>query len=359
MLCKRLVAVLALFSLAGLPAFAGEPAAKPADKDGVRVYEVRKGDTLWGISQKFIDDPYYWPDLWANNPEILNPHFIYPGQKLQIYGGPVMVVGTEPAALPEPTSVIVQETTPAAAPAPAPVPAKPEPVVTVTIPAGVGFISADRIDGIGMIYDFVESRRLSFPGDEVFIRTKPEADVKVGDRLEIFTVQNEILHPVTKRPAGYRITDLGALEVTGLHKDVKSARIKRSYQEIERGAFLMPVRDPRQTIELKRAAADKSGVIIASSSNKALQGINDVVFVDLGAKDGIVPGNLLTVTRPRQASDLVKAPAQTKMNVELPDELVGYALIVDAGNDSATAVMLKTLSPALAGDKVATQTGGR
>ena len=50
------------------------------------VYVVKKGDTLWGLSDRFMKDPYYWPDMWASNPgDIKNPHFIFPGQRLRIY----------------------------------------------------------------------------------------------------------------------------------------------------------------------------------------------------------------------------------------------------------------------------------
>ena len=61
-----------------LPAFAQEQE---------QTYVIKKGDTLWGISERFINDPYYWPNLWANNPEITNPHLIYPGDQIRIFGG--------------------------------------------------------------------------------------------------------------------------------------------------------------------------------------------------------------------------------------------------------------------------------
>src|SRR6056297_2624815 len=48
-------------------------------------YTVQKGDTLWDLSEKFADSPWTWPELWHYNPEIANPHWIYPGQKIKIY----------------------------------------------------------------------------------------------------------------------------------------------------------------------------------------------------------------------------------------------------------------------------------
>ena len=48
-------------------------------------YTVKNGDTLWDLSERFSDSPYYWPDLWSENNQIANPHLIYPGQRIRLY----------------------------------------------------------------------------------------------------------------------------------------------------------------------------------------------------------------------------------------------------------------------------------
>jgi len=47
-------------------------------------YQVQKGDTLWDLSTRFWDDPFGWPEMWALNPHIHNPHWIFPGQVFDI-----------------------------------------------------------------------------------------------------------------------------------------------------------------------------------------------------------------------------------------------------------------------------------
>src|SRR6266853_1472784 len=51
-------------------------------------YTIQKGDTLWDLSQKFLNNPWYWPKIWSLNPGIENPHWIYPGNKIRVVQGP-------------------------------------------------------------------------------------------------------------------------------------------------------------------------------------------------------------------------------------------------------------------------------
>src|ERR1035437_9153443 len=48
-------------------------------------HRVEKGDTLWDLSQKFLGSPWYWPKVWSYNPEIANPHWIYPGNEVRFF----------------------------------------------------------------------------------------------------------------------------------------------------------------------------------------------------------------------------------------------------------------------------------
>src|SRR5512139_3933953 len=56
----------------------------PVAPDAPARYVVQKGDTLWDISSRFLSDPWYWPEILYINPQVENPHLIYPGDELAL-----------------------------------------------------------------------------------------------------------------------------------------------------------------------------------------------------------------------------------------------------------------------------------
>jgi hypothetical protein len=70
---------------------------------GLSAYIVKKGDTLWDLSGTFLENPFRWPEIWERNPQVANPHWIYPGDSLRIEGldRPVLQSNTRSDSLPK------------------------------------------------------------------------------------------------------------------------------------------------------------------------------------------------------------------------------------------------------------------
>lgn len=316
-------------------------------QDGGRTYVIQKGDTLWGISERFIKDPYYWPGLWANNPDIGNPHFIYPGQTLKIYDGRIEIV----PAYPQPAAAEAPEAVAVAPPPAQPALPAPSPAITINTLGGArGFISDEEIAAAGVLVDTIDNRILMASGDTVFVKPHDPAAVRSGDRFSLFAIGDRILHPVTNLPLGYQVAELGSLQITETGRKVATAVITDSLREIQRGALLLPWQPTVKEIELKKASHDLSGYIVAGGDGKIALSQFDIIFIDLGAADGLEVGNMLYVSRQRMATEL----AYGEEELQLPDVLLGSAVVVDAQARSAAALVLKSADSMYTGDRVIT-----
>lgn len=327
------------------------PAVAVANSDG-RVYTIKKGDTLWGISERFIKDPYYWPNLWSNNPFITNPHLIYPGQKLMIDDGRIKIIGKqapqpEPAVAPAPEQPAVVE--------PAEVVEQPEPAEEITIKTlggGEGFVAKDDLQQAGKIVDATDNRIMMADGDTVFCEMNNLGDVRPGDSFNLIEVGKEIHHPVTDELLGNQVATLGSLIILGINDEVATAKITNSFREIRRGALLIPFDPPALEVVLKQADKQLNGYVIAAKEGKISIGQNDMIYIDLGKQDGLEAGNLLYLTRSRKPSQLVREQTDLK----LPDFLLGSAVVLETKEHTASALVLKVVEAVYRGDSVQTVT---
>jgi len=317
-------------------------------RDNTRTYVIKKGDTLWGISQRFLADPYYWPNLWANNPDLKNPHFIYPGQKLEIYDGRIEVVAVAPEAEEMPAEK-PQET---AMVPPAAEMTEAAEAVTITTEGGAeGFISTDELDSAGILVDTVDNRILMAEGDRVFVKMNDLGAASVGDTFALFETGKTITHPRTGETIGYQVISIGTLELAEINEEVATATITDSFREIERGARLRRLEPPRREIELRRSTRELSGTLVASKGDQITLGQHDIVYIDLGTEDGLEAGNLLYISRPREATKLA-----LEEGVKLPDILLGSAIVIQTYPRTATALVLKSSESLFRGDRISTVT---
>ncbi|SHI90677.1 LysM domain-containing protein [Malonomonas rubra DSM 5091] len=316
----------------------------PASAEEGQIYTVKKGDTLWDISQRFIEDPYYWPNVWAHNPDISNPHLIFPGQKLRILDGKIEIIPAYKEAVEEQPAE-----TEAEGEAPAVAEKKPEQTITLTgTGVGDGFILTNE-QLLGTLVDSVDNRVLLTKGDMVFVKMKDLASVEVGDTYGLYDRGDMVKHPVSNEPVGTMMHNLGFLQVTEIKNETVVAKIGKAYREITRGAELFEYVPHRSELVLKQAAEALQGIIIATHDKKIIQGTNDIIFIDLGLEQQVESGNLLYISRPRQVSEELLKQAG---DLDLPDEVLGAAVVIEPKNQTSTALIIKSADVMHIGDNI-------
>lgn len=317
-------------------------------QDEPTVYVIKKGDTLWGLSQRFLNDPFYWPDLWARNPKITNPHFIYPGQKLKVYADHIEI---EPApAAAEAEEAVVQPALPAEvaeeAAESAPPVAAPEKAFTAT--GSEGYLMEKNQVPSGIIIATYQDRLTVGDDDVVYTDIGRQSGAKVGDRYSIYSKLEPVSHPVTNEIMGYRVLPLGTLQLSELEDKSSKAIITKSYREVSAGEFLMPYTDQRREVALKANTRDLTGYIVATRNDSQSIAPGDIIYTDLGRNQGAEVGNMLYVVR-----DVKPDPKFVDIPVgRLPVEVLGAVVIVDINDNSSTALVVKSIDAVYRGDRL-------
>ena len=319
MLIKRLIpCLLATFLLLPVSVF--------SQTEEIKEYKVKKGDTLWDISSKELQDPFLWPKIWKTNPEIANPDRIYPGQSITI---PLYLIQKETKEEP------IQE--PAAEKAPEPVKevaeAKPEPVkITPPLVDRVVYMTSGFLGNIvsfaGTIDGHFSGRTLYGDNDVVYV--KLAGDAKPGDRFYIYSSLKEVKHPVTGVKMGYVIEPVGILEITKLEQGQILGQIVQSFSDIHAGYLLNPyVEMEPPVIEQPFRRPDIEGYVVAARKIRVWSVTSDIVYIDRGSSDGLKPGDLIGTMSP---SGLYNRP------YNVPN---GLLQVISTQEKTATALVVK------------------
>jgi LysM repeat protein len=286
MLIKRLIPYFIAVGLM-LPAFAFSQTAE------IKEYKVKKGDTLWDISSKELQDPFLWPKIWKENPEISNPDLIYPGQSIKI---PLYLL--QRFAKDEPMPVAEEAFKPVKEEAksePAPVKITP-PLVDRSIYMTSGFLG-NIYTFSGTIDGHFSERTLYGNNDIVYV--KLAGDAVPGDRFYIYHPFREVRHPVTGEKMGFIIEPVGILEITKIEHGQVLGKIVQSFTEIHAGYLLNPYFEMKPpVIEQPFRRPDIDGYVVAARKIQIWSVTSDIVYLDRGSIDGLKPGDLIGTLSP-------------------------------------------------------------
>ncbi|HUL58816.1 MAG TPA: LysM domain-containing protein [Anaeromyxobacteraceae bacterium] len=368
-----------------LPAEAAPPVAEEARAAVAPpdTYTIRPGDTLWDLSGRFLNNPWYWPKIWSYNPEITNPHWIYPGNVLKFFPsaeeGPARVEPMVAGAPAEPGAELVSaEAQGAEEEGEAPreledfsradmksPEAVDEDVVAVAGPYKVGymaprtllarhdsFVTQRELDESGAISAAFDEKEMLTTTDKAYARFKVPSDVKKGEIYIIYKTERPISNPVNHETIGYQTLVLGAARVVEVADRSASLVIAAAFEPIERGAMLGPWTEKVfRPVKARPNGRSLDGLIVATR-NEAITEIGEhhVVFVDRGKADGVEEGNTFKVVR---AGDPYGRSSIGPIFVAgMPKEDVGELLVIDARERASAALVVRSLRELAVGDRV-------
>ena len=318
------------------------PAAPVALRaDYPQSYTVVRGDTLWDISARFLKNPWMWPEIWHGNPEIENPHLIYPGDVLRLHfidGRPVLRVdrsGMTGDYRSERWSPRVREQTLDSA-----ITAIPIDVIRpfLTRPR---VMSNEELQAAPYVMAHDDGRLISGAGYRVFARGL-ELDELVSDYVLVRRGQ-AYTDPVSGEHLGFEAVFLGEARLQRFG-DPSILLVTNSTREILNGDRLLPKGgdDVYQHRYLPRAPSDAvQGQIISVFDGVAKIGQHRVVALNLGQRDGIEPGHVLAVNqRGATVRDAIAGE-----QVTLPDERAGTVMVFRSFERVSYALVMQVNKP--------------
>jgi len=310
-----------------------------AQSQEIKKYKIIKGDTLWDISKRDLNDPFMWPAIWKLNKWITNPHWIYPGQIIKI---PLYLLQEEKSGEDGAVESATAEETFSYQGQPSPESPKEEvrkEVVQITKyplvnrnTLMVGGYIADSIPGVGEVDDLSSNQIITGSEDIVYLTTDHPA--KVRDKFYVIRASGRIKHPITNKKIGYVITIEGVVEVVKITNCDTTAKITKSFSEIQAGDRLVSYYDIESPMtEGHFRTPYINGMIIATSNNIALQSMLDVVYIDKGCEDGIEAGDMFRT-------------------IEVDTHAVpnGVIQVISCREHTATAIIKSSITPISAGN---------
>ncbi len=364
---KRSFFIVAIIALA----IAMSAGAVELREDHPREYVVRPGDTLWDIAGRFLTRPWQWPNIWQANPDIENPHLIFPGDVISLVfigGEPRLMVDDSIRRLsPEIRSEAIDG-----------------PITTLPRDAIEPFLrrprvlGEDEIDDLPYIIANYEQRVMVGSGDRTYARGMPDAEVgqevvvarmayQFVDRSEAAVGERGMRRnrvrpgagqvPASERPSSeFWQNTFGQLEAFNYpvigYEFLETARavviqagdpailqITEGRREVMAGDRILPLDSYEyEDTFFPRAMADIPDHARVLTVSEAFYGVGhyQIVAINLGTEDGVEPGHVFSAFRPGSViRDNQRYPRMSRaafesperVHVELPEEYAGQLMI--------------------------------
>ena len=323
----------------------------PALKAGApQVYVVKKGDTLWDISKRFLKNPVRWPEIWASNKHVKNPHWIFPGDRLLMctYNGRPIIGKDEGDGC----EGIIRRYTGGT---------KLQPQVRIeslnnAIPVipleyiqhwleRTSIVAPESIQSTPYILGTADQRVLAAKGQTVYARGN---GLEIGQRYAVYR-EGEPYRLAgangKKFNAGLELIQVAAGVAVRGENDITTLELTDTYNsEVRRGDRVLPEYDPMlPTLFYPTNAEDvvAGGQVVRVMGSIGTAAKNSVVTIDRGSLQGVQVGHVFSIN---QKGEVVTDP-KTKERVQLPGQRIGNVMVFKSFEHLSYAYVLDSELP--------------
>lgn len=334
----------------------------PLTTDAPDQYIVKTGDTLWDISKVFLREPWYWPEIWYVNPQIANPHLIYPGDVLKLVyvdGQPRLSVAQRggesvergrggkrlsPEVRREPLSRAIT--------------AIPYDIVA-SFMGRPTLLSKEQVKTAPYVVAMRDHHMIGAIGNEVYARGIEEA--APDTRFSVVHVEEELRDPDNNALLGYSGMYVGSGPVA-TQGDPAKLLMTDSSREVLQGDKLFPESVDVNVDFVPHAPASEVDASIIAVRSHTVMGQYQVVALNRGTKAGLEPGHILAIWQPGDvvrdsfaegglAARSTRKTSSLGNNVQLPEERAGFIMVFKAFEQLSYALVMETTHEIRQGDR--------
>jgi hypothetical protein len=315
----------------------------PVAPDAPERYVVVKGDTLWDIAARFLRDPWYWPEIWYVNPQVENPHLIYPGDVLALTwvdGRPRVslerggATRMSPRVREQPLSEAIR--------------AIPWDVVQAYMSKPT-VLAEEQVESAPYVVTARDQRLITGIGDEVFVRRLDHG--AAGQSWLVYNVGAKLKDPESGDVLGYQgiYTATGKVTRTG---DPASLMLTTAARETTDGDIVLPEQAELGMDFIPHGpSGNVEGVIMSVVDRHLAFGEFQVVVINRGTRDGLEAGNVLSVwDKAQEVKD--RTPHRESSSVTLPGHMIGRFMVFKSWDRMSYGLMLDSTREMHVGDLV-------
>ena len=309
------------------------------------IYLVKKGDTLWDISNTFLRDPWVWPEIWEINPQLDNPHLIFPGDQIYLVwvdGKPRLRVRRG-----EQSRTVLMTPHMRIEPVDSAIPLIPLEDIGAWL-SGHRIVSLDDMEDAPYVLASDQGHLLTAAGGQFYARGDiPEEESGFG----IYRSGEVYVDPGTGEVLGVQAQDIGSARLLDQHEDsVSRLEVTRVTEEIRLEDRLLASESRTIAAHFQPHAPVGlvSGVMIAVDGGVSQIATLDVVAINRGEREGIEVGHVLAIY---QTGELVRDTI-AKQRVQIPDTRAGLLMVFRTFEKMSYGIVLKSNRPLAVMDRV-------
>jgi hypothetical protein len=265
----------------------GAPTSQLLRPDAPMNYSVKRGDTLWDISAVFLKDPWFWPEIWQINPQVENPHLIYPGDVLSLavgangdahvyisqYGGARLTPRLRSEELDGPIDSI------------------PFSAIAAFL-SKPSVLTKEQALRAPHILAFRDGHMVGGTGHEIYVR---KLNAPLNQRFSVMHVGDEIRDPETDDVVGFQAAFVATAVVNAPGQVTKAILTEGAREALEGDRLISQEGETPLTFTPHAPQSEVDGQIISVADNAEQIGPYQVVVVNRGARHGLAAGAVLAV----------------------------------------------------------------